>query len=112
MSDSDSSNAVAITQAAESIVEAIGVLTDQTLETKKAIDSVAEAVDRLTEQLTAFTETITDREGGVYMTPNMKPDRYGDDQSAAQQAAFEIAMEESGKLEKLREKLNDPTYGS
>lgn len=74
-----------------------------------SVNALSEEQKKTREALEAYNQIVTDRDRGVYMTPNLKADRHGANESALQQAAFDVAMENSGNVKQLREKLVNPT---
>ena len=49
----------------------------------------------------------SDRDQGIYMNPNMIENRHKGSETAGQ-AAFDVSMEEAGKVDQVRERVRNP----
>lgn len=88
-------NSTALVAAVEANTEAMaGITKDETLALQ-------------VEELIKFNERIADKDLGVYMNPNMHPDRY-DGGAGVSQAAFDTSMEEANKVDAVKHRIKNP----
>lgn len=59
------------------------------------------------EQQLRFNNMASDKDQGVYFNPNLKDDRYKGN-FATSQAAFDVSMEDSEKVEKVKDRMRNP----
>lgn len=94
-------------------VEAMETVAENSTALVAAVEANTEAMAKdetlalQVEELIKFNERIADKDLGVYMNPNLHPDRY-DGGAAASQAAFDTSMEDAGKVDAVKHRIKNP----